>query len=97
MAVKTENSLFTGLGRVMLCLDTNVSEDHAASIFRVEVCSERKVDTNIGRVCRGIGINHLNRPSSVSTFRSPCILQELSCLQQNSGHESRRGLEAKTG
>jgi len=31
-------------------LDTNISEDHAASIFRVEVCGEQKVDIDIGRV-----------------------------------------------
>jgi hypothetical protein len=34
----------------MWWLDVNISEDHAAFIFRVEVHGERKVDIAMGRV-----------------------------------------------
>jgi hypothetical protein len=37
-------------------LDINISEYHAASIFRVEVCGEWKVDTDKGQVWGGVGV-----------------------------------------
>jgi hypothetical protein len=36
----------------MWWLNTNVSEDHAASIFRVEVHGERKVNIGMGKDMR---------------------------------------------
>jgi hypothetical protein len=38
------------LHRVVWWLDTNVSEEHAASFFSVEIRGERKMDINICRV-----------------------------------------------
>jgi len=40
---------------VVWWLDTNISEECAASIFRVEMCGEQKMDTEIGRIWRGRG------------------------------------------
>jgi hypothetical protein len=33
-----------------------MSEDCAASIFRIEMCSDWKVDIDLGGVCRGVGV-----------------------------------------
>jgi hypothetical protein len=40
--------VFWVVARVVLWIDTNVSEDRTASIFRVKVRGDRKVDMNIG-------------------------------------------------
>jgi hypothetical protein len=44
------------LHHVVWQLDTNVSEDCAASIFRVEVHGKQKLDTDIDRVQGGVGV-----------------------------------------
>jgi len=37
-------------------LDTNISDGCTASIFRVEVCGNRKVDIHVSRVRGGVGV-----------------------------------------
>jgi hypothetical protein len=44
---------------VVWWMDTNVSKDHSASIFRAEVCGEWEVGIDIGRVWKEVGINGL--------------------------------------
>jgi hypothetical protein len=48
---------FSGLlYHVMWWLDTNISRNHAACIFGVEMHGEQKVDIYIGRIWGGVGV-----------------------------------------
>jgi len=56
------NSLLCGLlRRIWWCFYTNVSEDYAAAIFRVEVCREQ-VDIDVDRVRGGGGVRWQHGP-----------------------------------